>query len=278
MRKMHTLYSPQLARNVNIYVILPESYDQRDVSYPVLYFYDGDRIYDDPKLSGVSALKGSFEFGAYRAAYGQFLPAVILVGIAPPENMWRRTAEYSPYTKQFDVPEGVNFEPHVHGRGQALGEWVVTALKPWVDAHYRTKPEAEYTGIGGLSTSGVNALYMITKYPQVFHRCVMHAPAIHLWMEKIMETMDDGDYTQIKYLYVDIGTEDCTRMVQKGEAYKDLCEILRVLKARGLREERLRFFEIYQGRHECATWQLTFPDALRWAYQDAELDGNCRIL
>lgn len=119
---------------------------------------------------------------------------------------------------------------------------------------------------------------MITKYPQVFQHCVIHAPAVHLWMDKILETITDGDYTQIKYLYVYIGTEDCTRIVEKGAAYKDLCEILNVLKAHGLREESLRFFEIYQGRHECATWQLTFPDALRWAYQNVELDGNIRIL
>ena len=33
-------------------------------------------------------------------------------------------------------------------------------------------------------------------------------------------------------------------------------------------DRALRFFKSYRGTHECASWALTFPDALRWIFQD----------
>lgn len=276
MKEMYTIHSPQLERDVEIQVILPNTYSRGNERYPVLYFYDGSRLCAEPEGTGASSVMGSLGYDIYQEAYARFLPAVILVGIAAPKDMWQRTAEYSPYTKQFDVPEGVNFEPHVHGKGQLLGDWVVTGLKPWIDSHYRTMPEAEYTGIGGMSTSGLNALYMLTAYPQVFHRGIAFAPAIHLWMDRLTETINAGDYSHIRFLYLDIGTEDCTRMVKKGDSYRDLLQVMELLKGRGLEEKNLRFFRIYQGKHDCSTWQLTFPDALRWAFQDMPLDEKAQ--
>lgn len=268
MRVKHSLYSSQLERDVEIHVILPVGYHRSAQQYPVLYFYDGDRIYDCPDVQGVSALHGSFEFADYQDAFGSFIPAVIIVGIAPPQNMWKRTAEYSPYSKQFDVPEGVNFESDIHGKGAELGDWVVHDLKPWIDARYRTLPAAEDTGIGGLSTSGVNALYMMSTYPQIFTRCMVHAPAVHLWMDKIVQTISDAAYSHMKFFYCDIGTDDCTRMVKNGECLQDIVTLLELLKKNHLSEEAIRFFQIYRGTHECETWRLTFPDALRWIFQD----------
>lgn len=269
MRTKLRLFSEQLNRDVELHIILPGSYTKGGQKYPVLYFYDGDRIYDDPKIEGPSALSGSFEYGAYLEHFGRFLPEILLVGIAPPPDMWRRTAEYSPYTKHFDVPDGVRFEPYIQGKGRELGRWVVSTLKPWIDEHYRTLPDAGHTAIGGLSTSGVSALYMASAYPEVFHRFLIHAPACHLWMDKLLETVGRSGYSQIKYGYFDIGTDDCTRMVKNGEALADLLEITDLMRQNGLPEHSLRFFKSYRGTHECASWALTFPDAIRWVFQDA---------
>ena len=268
MRIKTKLFSEQLDRDVELHIILPKSYETGSRSYPVLYFYDGDRIYDDPKIEGPSALSGSFEYGDYLEQFDRFLPEVIIVGIAPPHAMRRRTAEYSPYTKHFDVPKGVLFDSYIQGQGQDLGRWVVHVLKPWTDGHYRTLPGAAHTAIGGLSSSGVNALYMVSVYPEVFNRFLIHAPACHLWMDKIRETLEPADYSHIKYGYFDIGTDDCTRMVENGLAMADLLQIIGIMKQKGLPEQSLRFFKTYRGTHECASWALTFPDALRWVFQD----------
>lgn len=268
MREIHVIKSAELGRDVEVQVILPKGYKDEQERYPVLYFYDGNRIYDTPELKNKSALHGSFEFGDYSSAYWKFLPKVILVGITPPDDMWKRTAEYTPYSKKFDVPEGVSFEPEIHGKGKLLGKWLVNCLRPWVNDNYRTRPEALYTAIGGLSTSGVNALYMAATYTDVFSRVLVHAPAVHLWMDAILPTITDADFSHLKYLYVDIGTDDCTRMVKNGYAYRDIKQILGILLERGLKKEALRFFEIHRGIHDCASWRLTFPDGLRWIFQD----------
>lgn len=213
-------------------------------------------------------LDDSFEYGQYEQLFRKTLPELIIIGIAPPNDMWKRTAEYSPYTKDFDVPEGVNFEAHIEGKGKQLGNWVVSWLKPWVDSNYRTFSGQETTCIGGLSTSGVNAIYMISQYPEIFGRFLIHAPAVHLWIDKLLETIRHADYSQIRYGYFDIGTEEFTRMVKKGEAYADLQIVMQEMLARGLNPERFRFVEIWQGLHDCSTWKMTFPDALRYVFYD----------
>lgn len=271
MREIKKLFSEQLNRIVTLHIILPEGYTKKTQYYPVLYFYDGNRIYDDPCIKGPSALNGSFNFEQYYQAFHKFLPQIIIVGITPPDNMWERTAEYSPYTKHFHVPEGINFSPYVQGKGKELGDWVVLTLKPWIDSMYRTQKDAAYTAIGGLSTSGVNALYMAATYPQIFRRFLIHAPASHLWIEEIRNTLHAANFSHIKYGYFDIGTDDCTRMVENGKALQDLQEIITLMKRNGLSETALRFFQTYRGTHECLSWALTFPDALRWIFQDIYL-------
>lgn len=268
MREKRQLYCSSLDRMVDLHIILPESAGNPNRRCPVLYFYDGDRIWDDPKVPGPSALSGSFCFREYSRAFGAFLPPVILVGIAPPPDMLARTAEYSPYTKRFEVPQGVRFAPLVEGRGKELGAWVVSELKPFIDAQYPTLSDADCTAIGGLSTSGVNALYMISAYPDVFHRFLIHAPALHLWMDRVLETVRPAAYSHVRRGYFDIGTDDATRMVQNGLAYEDLKTVIALMKQNGLSPDALRFFEIYRGTHECASWALTFPDALRWVFGD----------
>ncbi len=40
------------------------------------------------------------------------------------------------------------------GDGRAYTRFLAERLKPYVDEHFRTRPEAEHTGIGGSSWGG----------------------------------------------------------------------------------------------------------------------------
>ena len=46
--------------------------------------------------------------------------------------------------------------------------YLVEAVKPAIDAQYRTKPEREYTSIMGSSMGGLISLYAISEYPEVY--------------------------------------------------------------------------------------------------------------
>ena len=52
--------------------------------------------------------------------------------------------------------------------GNAYLAFIVRELKPWVDDHFPTLPQAEHTSIMGSSMGGLISLYALCQYPQVF--------------------------------------------------------------------------------------------------------------
>lgn len=259
----NSLFSKQLNRMVNLNIHIPEGCDVEHPC-PVLYMHDGDRIFED---NSARIPPESLHYKEYYQAYSKFLPEVIIIGIDPPLGRWERTAELSPYTKAFD-PKGADFEPVVHGKGDLLLSWLVEDLKPWVDENYPTIPGQEYTAIGGSSSGALNAMYAEMRYPNVFGRLLMHGPAFNLWMDKLLETAQTASFLQLKYCYMDIGTEDSTRMSKQEDTMASALRMRDELLSRGMDQDHFRFFIIPNGRHTNYTWRWTFPDALRWVFQD----------
>ena len=256
--KQYTLTSTNLNRNVSLRIHVPE---QRNLSqrFPVLYMYDGDVLFRDGPAG--------FAFEEYSRAYSDFLPQVILVGIVPPQDRWQRTAEFSPYTKAFET-HGADFEPLVHGRGELLLDFVVQELKPWIDQTWPTIPGREATAIGGMSSGALNATFAAMRRTDVFSRVLLHSPAYHLWLPELLRTAQEAKLDSLLYCYMDIGTEDATRMSAKEQTMQAAIRMRDEMLLRGLEESRLRFFVIPDGKHTPAAWRWTFPDALRWIYQD----------
>src|SRR5205814_1751320 len=62
------------------------------------------------------------------------------------------------------------------------GRFLVEEVKPFIDAEFRTLPDAEHTGIGGSSMGGLIALHLCQWYPNVFRRCAAMSPA--LWWDR----------------------------------------------------------------------------------------------
>lgn len=251
----HSLPSPQLEREVSFQVYRPEHSPARPL--PVLYMYDGDVVFREGPAG--------FDLPGYDAAHPGFLPEALVVGIEPPKDRWRRTAEFAPYTKAFDA-RGADFEPLVHGRGEALLRWVIDGLKPWVDGSFST--DAADTAIGGMSSGALNALYGVMRYPDVFGRLLLHGPAFNLWLPELLATAEQASFRKLRYCYMDIGTEDATRMSAKEDTMRSALRMRRELLARGLDDSRLKFRVIPGGAHSPATWRETFPDALRWIFRD----------
>ncbi|MBR3561383.1 MAG: hypothetical protein IKN81_07660 [Oscillospiraceae bacterium] len=253
MVTQHRLPSPQLGREVTVRVYRPERAEGR--ALPVLYFYDGDVLF----RHGAAG----FDLPGYDAAHPGALPLFLAVGIVPPGDRWQRTAELAPFTKAFDT-RGADFEPVVHGRGEALLSWVLDDLKPWVDAQECTV--AEDTALGGMSSGALNAMYGAMRHGDVFRRLLLHGPAFNLWLSELLAT--EGSFEQLRYCYMDIGTEDATRMSAKEDTMRSALRMRDELLARGMDAAKLNFHVIPGGTHSPATWRATFPDALRWIFQD----------
>ncbi|MFA6844832.1 MAG: alpha/beta hydrolase-fold protein [Sphaerochaetaceae bacterium] len=252
-------------RPIKVRVMTPNGYEDTDRRYPVIYVNDGQDVFCDKQTFWNAE---SLRFEEYYKDYSQFLPRIIIVALEAPEDQGVRTAQYSPYTKDFNVPPEKHFESHIEGKGKEYLDWMTGPFKAMVDASYRTRPEREYTAICGYSTGGLISIYAALVYPHVFGRLLAMSSAVAIWMDCLSKTLHDSDYSHLEYVYLDTGTNEFGRMSTKEEFLEGAKTIYQNMVEHGVAENRLRF-NIYPGAvHAQKEWRTRFPDAIRWVFQD----------
>ena len=254
-----------LDREVKVRVFTPDGYESGEKQYPVLYVNDGQDLFcDQQTFWGAESLR----FEQYYRDYGKFVPDVILVAIESPNDHAKRTAQYSPFTKDFVVPEGKTFEPHIEGKGVEYLEWMTKELKPEIDRRYRTLADADHTGICGYSTGGLISTYALLAHSETFHRAIIMSAAVCIWMDKLEEVLKTADYSHICRLYLDTGTNEFGRMTTKEEFLAG-SEIIRSYFVRGGLTPKTMKYNVYQDAiHNQREWRMRFPDALRWVFPE----------
>jgi predicted alpha/beta superfamily hydrolase len=254
-----------LNRLTKIHVMVPNKYELTKKRYPVLYINDGQDVFYDEEAFGNAE---SLRFAQYYKDYAKYLPEIILVAIEAPKDSAMRTAQYSPYTKDFNVPKGKRFESHIEGKGKEYLNWLTTDLKKEIDNRYRTMPERDYTGICGYSTGSLNSIYAVLHYPQVFSRLIAMSSAVCIWMDCLEKTLKSSNYSHLKYVYLDVGTNEFGRMTTKEEFMQGSKIIYNYFTDNGVGRDKLKF-NIYDGAtHDQKHWRTRFPDAIRWIYRD----------
>jgi enterochelin esterase-like enzyme len=145
----HNVPSKHLRHPRHVAVWLPPNYEARPHHrYPVLYMHDGQNLFD-PRLAFTGIDWGADE-AVVRLVEAGKMPPIIIVGVF---NSPDRTTEYNPLTG-----------------GPSYARFLIEELKPMIDATYRTRPEAKYTGVMGSSAGGLISLGLGFKHPQVFTR------------------------------------------------------------------------------------------------------------
>lgn len=254
-----------LDRKVKIRVFVPDGYESSEKRYPVLYINDGQDVFkDSDAFWGAESLR----FEQYYKDYGKFMPDVILVAIEAPEDHATRTAQYSPFVKDFIVPEGKKFESHIEGKGIEYLNWMTTDLKRQIDHSYRTLQDADNTGICGYSTGGLNSVYAIMAYPDVFHRAIIMSAAVRIWIDKLEQILQEGSYHHIKKIYIDTGTNEFGRMTTKEEFLEGAATMYSYFKKAGLKEDVLKYNVYTDAIHNQREWRIRFPDAVRWLFSE----------
>jgi hypothetical protein len=146
---------PQLNRRRRVWLYLPPDYATSGTRrYPVLYMHDGQNVFD-AATSFVGEWGVDETLDSLHAA-GELSLIVVAVDHGGDE----RFDEYNPWTH----PE------HGGGRGDEYVDFLVETLKPYIDAHYRTRPDRLNTGVAGSSMGGLISFYAMMKYPDVFGR------------------------------------------------------------------------------------------------------------
>jgi predicted alpha/beta superfamily hydrolase len=243
---LHDFRSPALgtARRVSIY--LPPGYEGSTARYPTLYLQDGQNLFD-PGRAFVPGQDWGLDETAESLIQAGAIAPLILVGVD--HAGVDRLDEYTP-----------SRDPRRRGGGR-LGDYrrfVVDELKPWIDARYRTRPDAASTGIGGSSLGGLAALEIGLTRPDVFGRVAALSPS--LWWDRrcaldrarrLAGRLEVG-------VWLDAGTHEGPGVIHHARMLKN------ILLRHGWRLGRdLHYREVAGGQHSEADWARRAGDVLR---------------
>lgn len=154
------------ARHVDVW--LPPGYAQGGERLPVIYMHDGQNLFI-PSLAYTGVDWGVAEAVA-RWMEENGTPGAIVVGVWNSPNRVREYMPQKPWegSKRMKLKE--KFTGAFGGPPYSDGylAFLVEELKPWIDARYRTLPDARHTSLMGSSMGGLISLYGLCEYPQVF--------------------------------------------------------------------------------------------------------------
>ena len=248
---------PQLNRTTDISIYFPPSYSvNKQQSYPVLYMFDGQNVFDDATAySDEWQVDESLE----RLISTRELNEIIVVGIA---NGPRRWHEYNPWDyKSWDK------KTEEVGEGDKTITFIKDSLKPFVDKNYRTKVEGTSTGLAGSSLGGLMALYGAMEYSDVFGFIAAFSPSLAVenmaGNNVLFEALKNKNKNKNKMgsvkIYLDMGK------VEYG-TYKEVEFLQQLLLERGVTEKNLKLVTDDLGRHCELDWSKRFPGAVTWLF------------
>ena len=238
---------PQLGgRPRRIWLYLPPGYAASKRRYPVLYLHDGQNIFDEATAyAGEWAVDKTLN---QLVASGQDPTGCIVVAID--NGGERRLDEYSPW---------VNERLKKGGEGSQYVEFLVRTLKPYLDQHYRTRPDPAHTAILGSSMGGLISLYAGVKYPAVFGRVGVFSPAFWFAKDSLLAFVRrQRPVPATSRFYFVAGPAEGPSMVPQ------MTEVRDALLARGLSPTRVAFKTPADGQHAEWFWRREFGPAYQW--------------
>ena len=236
----------------NVLVYLPPEYGANPARrYPVLYMHDGQNLINPEDAFGGVAW-GVDETAQRLILTGEIEP-LIIVGIY--NSGAKRIDEYTPVKSTAGRMKGHG------GKADFYGRMIIEELKPFIDREYLTRPEREFTGIGGSSLGGLVSFHLGLKRPDVFSRVAVMSPAVW-WANNqiIRETAKIGERLPLR-IWLDIGKREGSRIKHQVRALKE------ILLANGWKNGLdFAYLEIPEARHEEAAWAARFDRVLQFLF------------
>lgn len=252
-------YIPQLDRHRTIWIYLPQDYEASAARYPVLYMHDGQHLFDEATSQG---RMGPIEWGV-----DEVLDTVKKKSIIVAIN---HQADYADRVPEFYFRPN---DDHLEVEGPAYLAFIVETLKPYIDKHFRTRPEPASTGMVGSSLGGVITLYAGLVYPDVFGHLGVFSPSI--WLdygntENELKNVSNPSNLNTQRYYFYVGKNETRRkpdytFIRMDE---DVKRAMSLMQERARPEIRLVLNE--NGRHGALYWREAFPAFYQWFIDNAE--------
>ncbi|MEM6397229.1 MAG: alpha/beta hydrolase-fold protein [Bacteroidota bacterium] len=234
---------PQLIRTRRVAALLPHDYNDTEKRYPVLYLQDGQNLFEDGAPFGSWGVDKRLASLASRDQGD-----VIIISIDHAEK--QRMSEFTP---SFNTELG-------RGEGKKYVRFLADTLKPFVDSNFRTKPEAEHTGIGGSSLGGLISIYAGLMYPEVYDKFMIFSPSLWVTPNIPWELMDLNDeFTGRVYIYG--GGKESAKLVERLEKYRD-----ELVERTNPSQCAVKLEIDPNGLHNEARWGQEFPNAIEWLF------------
>jgi predicted alpha/beta superfamily hydrolase len=195
--------SRTLGNRRDVLVYLPTGY-RRFIRrrYPVLYLQDGQNVFDAATAFG--RVEWNVDETAQRLIRKRLIEPLIIVAVANTGN--ERVHEYTP-TRAVALT-GVQRNTRSRGLARKYGKFLSKELKPFIDANYRTRPEAEFTGLGGSSLGGLLTMTLGLWFPDVFSRLAVMSPSVW-WDDQVIVRMVEALEDKLPLrIWLDTGTHE----------------------------------------------------------------------
>lgn len=237
-------------RTVRIYT--PDAYDadpQR--RFGVLFMQDGQNVFAHPESARYDTWMANNAVEAL-SREGAIDPWII-VGI---DHGPDRFGDYSPW----DDPVS-NVVP---AKGQRYARFIDDHLLPFIDAHYRTRPDPRWRALMGASLGGLISLYMHMARPDLYGRVGGVSPSV-MWSQALLFAYWKAHPRKFSKIYLDAGETEFIvvdgRALDYGSATRTFYEHLKGL---GYEDHELKVVLEPGGQHFEADWQRRLPGAMRW--------------
>jgi predicted alpha/beta superfamily hydrolase len=254
IKRHRAFHSKVLGNRRDVLVYLPPGYRRfSSRRYPVLYLHDGQNVFD--AATSFAGVEWGVDETAQRLIHRKLIEPLIIVAVA---NIGEeRIHEYAP------TPAVIEPKDHPRKRSRGLariyGQFLIEELKPFIDKKYRTKRDAEFTGLGGSSLGGLATLAMGIFYSEVFRRLIVMSPSI--WWDdfaifRLVGIL--GEKPPLK-IWLDTGTDE-----PGWELARDLRDCL-IDKGWQL-DVDLSYLEVKGANHSEAAWARRVEPALRFLF------------
>jgi predicted alpha/beta superfamily hydrolase len=236
-----SIEAPQLKTTKKIWVYLPKNYNTSTKKYPVIYMHDAQNLFD-----ATTSYVGEWNVDE---TLDSINAQVIVIGIEHGGD--KRIEELTPYKNA----------KYGGGKADDYLDFIVTTLKPKVDATYRTKSNARNTAIMGSSLGGLVSFYAALKYPKVFGKVGCFSPSFWFNRTALNDLMAQTKSFDAKIYFL------CGDNEGDADVIPDMKNVEHWVNSKRCECKKLNKEVIVKGgQHNEKMWRENFKKAYLWLF------------
>mgnify|MGYP006194515335 CR=1 FL=1 len=233
---------PQLNKTRRVWALLPHDYETSTEHYPVIYLQDAQNLFNE------NAQYGNWEIDKKLAVMAEYkIGKIIVIAVEHAEK--ERIKEYNVGNTVLGT-----------GEGKKYIRFLTDTLKPFVDENFRTKPEREFTGIGGSSMGGLVSIFSGIMYPEVFGKLMIFSPS--LWVVPELKINPKKAFSADTKIYLYAGGNESETMIEHTHAFYEKLVTTEFVKDK----TKINLSINRHGTHSETYWSDEFPKAIEWLF------------